>query len=121
MHEPTQPNPSAAPGTSIPYFELLERLPAAAYACDSEGLITYFNRQAVRLWGREPKLNDPVDRYCGSFKLFTIDGKPISHDQCWMALALQNQVNYDGQEILIEQPDGSRVAALAHASPVHDA
>lgn len=120
MHEPTEPNPGAPAGPSAPYYQLLERLPSGAYACDSEGLITYFNQQAVRLWGREPKLNDPVDRYCGSFKLFTMDGKPISHDQCWMALALQNQQNYDGQEILIERPDGSRVAALAHASPVHD-
>jgi len=42
---------------------LLETLPAGAYTCDAEGLITYFNQRAVELWGREPKLNDPVDRY----------------------------------------------------------
>jgi PAS domain-containing protein len=38
-------------------------MPAAAYTTDAEGLITYFNRRAVELWGREPKVNDPVDRY----------------------------------------------------------
>jgi hypothetical protein len=42
---------------------MIEKLPAAAYTCDAEGLITYFNQRAVELWGREPKLNDPVDRY----------------------------------------------------------
>jgi hypothetical protein len=42
---------------------LLEVMPAAAYTTDSEGLITGFNRRAVELWGREPKLNDPVDRH----------------------------------------------------------
>jgi PAS domain-containing protein len=42
---------------------ILEKLPAAAYTCDTEGLITYFNQRAVKLWGREPKLNNPVDRY----------------------------------------------------------
>jgi PAS domain-containing protein len=42
---------------------LLEALPAAAYTCDAEGCITYFNRRAVEAWGREPKLNDPLDRY----------------------------------------------------------
>jgi hypothetical protein len=42
---------------------LLEKLPAAAYTCDAEGLITYFNPHALEFWGRAPKLNDPVDRY----------------------------------------------------------
>jgi hypothetical protein len=42
---------------------LLKKLPSAAYTCDSEGLITFFNQRAVDLWGREPKLNDPADRY----------------------------------------------------------
>ena len=42
---------------------LVEKLPVAAYTCDAEGLITYFNQRAVEVWGREPKLHDPVDRY----------------------------------------------------------
>lgn len=42
---------------------LLDVLPAGAYTCDAEGLITYFNQRAAQVWGREPKLNDPVDRY----------------------------------------------------------
>jgi PAS domain-containing protein len=42
---------------------LLDNLPAAGYTCDAQGLITYFNQQAVELWGRGPKLNDPLDRY----------------------------------------------------------
>ena len=45
------------------FRRLLDKLPAAAYTCDVEGLITYFNRHALDLWGRAPKLNDPVDRY----------------------------------------------------------
>jgi PAS domain-containing protein len=42
---------------------LLAIVPAAAYVTDAEGLITHFNRRAAELWGREPRLNDPVDRY----------------------------------------------------------
>src|SRR5439155_18120456 len=57
------------------YFRsLLEKLPAGAYTCNPDGLITYFNQHAVQLWGRSPKLNDPVDRFCGSFKLYATDG-----------------------------------------------
>jgi PAS domain S-box-containing protein len=103
------------------YFRrLLETLPAGAYTCDPEGLITYFNPAAVRLWGRTPMLNDPEDRFCGSFRLFSTDGNPITHDRCWMALALKTREGYNGNEIVIERPNGSRVTALAHANPVRD-
>jgi signal transduction histidine kinase len=102
------------------FRRLLEKLPAGAYTCDPDGLITYFNQHAVQLWGRRPKLNDPADRFCGSFKLFAIDGAPISHDQCWMALALKNILEYNGHEIVIECPDGLRRTTLAYASPFTD-
>jgi two-component system CheB/CheR fusion protein len=98
----------------------LDKLPAAAYLCDAEGYITYYNQRAVELWGRAPKLNDEVDRFCGSFKLFSREGAPIRHDECWMALALQHGKSYDGHEIVIERPDGSRWVALAHANPFHN-
>src|ERR1700704_3812823 len=104
----------------LPFRAFLERLPAGAYTCDPEGLITYFNQQAVQLWGRSPRLNDPVDRFCGSFKLFAMDGSPIQHAECWMALALQNTREYNGHEIMIERPDGQRLTALAHANPIHN-
>ena len=95
----------------------LETLPAGAYTCDAAGLITYFNRTAVELWGREPRLNHAADRWCGSFKLYSPDGTPIPHDQCWMALAVRDRKAYTGREIAIERPDGSRWFALAHANP----
>lgn len=102
------------------FRRLLEKLPAGAYTCDAEGLITYYNRHAVQLWGRAPKLNDPIDRFCGSFKLFSTDGTPIAHDRCWMALALKQDKEFNKREIVIERPDGERLTALAHANPIHD-
>jgi PAS domain S-box-containing protein len=102
------------------FRRLLETLPAGAYTCDRDGLITYFNQQAVKIWGRAPKLNDPADRFCGSFKLFSSDGAPMAHRQCWMALALQREREYNGREIIIEQPDGARLTVLAHANPMRD-
>jgi signal transduction histidine kinase/CheY-like chemotaxis protein len=104
----------------LPFRAFLDRLPAGAYTCDPDGLITYFNTHAVEIWGRKPKLNDPIDRFCGSFKLFALDGSPILHDQCWMALALKHLREYNGHEIIIERPDGRRLTALAHASPIHN-
>jgi PAS domain S-box-containing protein len=103
------------------FHALLETLPAAAYTCDADGLITYFNEHAVAVWGRAPKLNDAHDRFCGSFKLYSTDGSPIAHDECWMALALKTGTQFNGQEILIERPGGDRLTVLAHANPIHDA
>jgi signal transduction histidine kinase len=103
------------------FRRLLDKLPAGAYTCDPDGLITYYNSHAVQLWGREPKLNDPIDRYCGSFRLFAAaDGKPVDHCQCWMALALRDRQEYNGHEIVVERPDGRRMTVLAHANPIHD-
>jgi signal transduction histidine kinase len=61
-----------------------------------------------------------VDRFCGAFKLFAADGSPITHDRCWMALALHTGREYCGQEIVVERPDGTRLPMLAYASPIHD-
>ena len=99
---------------------LLEALPVAAYTCDADGLITYYNQLAVKAWGREPKLNDPSDRYCGSFRMFTRDGTWVPHDQCWMALCLRDGKKYDGEEIVVERPDGSRLTVEVHATPYFD-
>ncbi len=102
------------------FRRLLETLPAAAYTCDPQGRITYYNSHAVDLWGRRPRLNDADDRFCGSFKLFATDGSSIAHDECWMALALRNKTEYVGLEILIERPNGERLTALAHINPILD-
>jgi PAS domain S-box-containing protein len=106
--------------SDLQVWRLLENLPAGAYTCDADGLITYFNQHAVRLWGRAPQLHNPVDRFCGSFKLLLPDGSPIAHDQCWMALALKMGQAYNGHEIMIERPDGQRLTVLAHANPIVD-
>jgi PAS domain S-box-containing protein len=111
---------SKAHQSQTDFLKFLDRLPAGAYICDPEGMITYFNQPAAALWGREPKLNDPADRFCGSFRLLAADESPLRHDECWMALALQTGQEYHREEIIIERPDGSRRNVLAHASPLRD-
>ena len=109
------------PGITVPLLpDAMDSLPAAAYTCDRNGLITYYNPQAAALWGREPLLNSPEDRYCGSFRLFLPDGSPLPRDRCWMALTLLEDRAFLGHELIFERSDGSRVWALTNASPLHD-
>jgi hypothetical protein len=44
----------------------------------------------------------------------------MRHDQCGMALALRENREYNGHEVVIERPDGSCFTALAHANPLRD-
>ncbi len=62
VHQTWQPQPSHN-ADGLDFYRLLETMPAAAYSTDAEGLITYFNQRATLVWGREPRRNDPVDRY----------------------------------------------------------
>lgn len=104
------------------FWRLLDTLPVAAYTCDREGLVTHFNPAAEMLWGRAPRLNDPRDRYCGSFRLYSAaDGSPLAHADCWMAQALRTGKTFNREEEVIERMDGSRVTVLAHVNPIHDA
>jgi PAS domain S-box-containing protein len=102
------------------FLRFLDSLPTAAFACDREGLITYFNPHAAKVWGREPLLRSPADRYCGSIRLFTPSGVPIAPDQCGTARALHFGRDFESEETVIERPDGTRITVLVHASPLRD-
>jgi PAS domain S-box-containing protein len=102
------------------FHRLLEALPVGAYTCDRTGSITFYNTRAAQLWGRAPRLNDPSDRFCGSFRQYSLAGDPIAPEQCWMARALLDNRDYCGNEVVIERPDGSRRTVLVHARPLHN-
>lgn len=100
-----------------PLFDLL---PVAIYVCDPEGLILSYNRRAAELWGRAPKLEDPSDRFCGSYRMYSLDGGPIAHAECPMGEVLRTGISVSDQEIMIERPDGSRGIALVNISALRD-
>jgi PAS domain S-box-containing protein len=99
---------------------ILGTIPAAAYACDASGQITYFNSIAEAIWGRAPRLRDASERYCGSYRLYSMDGRRMRHEECWMALALLQGRPYHGRAIVIERRDGTRTIGKAHAHPLRN-
>jgi PAS domain S-box-containing protein len=99
---------------------LFEQLPFAVYVCDRDGLVLRYNRRAAELWGRTPKLGDPNERYCGSYRMFRPDGSLLPHHQCPMAAVLSTGIPVREQEVHIERPDGLRGVALVDIEAIKD-
>ncbi|QHS56310.1 PAS domain S-box protein [Mucilaginibacter sp. 14171R-50] len=99
-------------------YTLLNALPVAVYTCDKDGRITWFNDAAVGLWGRAPEKNQEL--WTGALKILKPDGQPLPLHNCPMARAIKEGVAIDGQEIIIEQPDGKQVNVLTHPVPLFD-
>ena len=110
---------SPRPESDHLYRKLLQGLPAAFYATDADGYLTFYNEAAAAFWGRRPKLG--LDRWCGCWKLYGADGTPMPHDTCPMAIALKENRAVRCSEVLAERPDGTRVTFIPHPTPLHDA
>jgi PAS domain S-box-containing protein len=98
--------------TEHQYRKLVASLPAAVYCCDIDGRVTLFNDAAVTLWGRTPTLLH--EYWCGSHKMFTLDGIVLSHDRCPMAIAIRERREVGSIEAVVERPNGERRYVLAH-------
>jgi PAS domain S-box-containing protein len=97
---------------------LLDLLPIGVYVCDRDGLIVRYNRVAGELWGTSPNIGDPSARYCGSYRLYGMDGKYLPHAKCPMADVLASGTGLRDQEVAIERPDGTRIVALVNIEPI---
>ncbi|RXZ65512.1 PAS domain-containing sensor histidine kinase [Pelagerythrobacter rhizovicinus] len=92
---------------------VLEALPGAVYLCDAEGYLTRYNLEAETLWGRKPAL-DRQERFCGSHKLYLVDGTPLALEDCPMAEAVETGKGTRNGEVVIERPDGTKITALVN-------
>jgi len=99
---------------------LLDLLPVGVYVCDQAGLIVRYNRAAAELWGCSPEIGDPSVRFCGSYRLYGLNGDLIPHAKCPMGDVLATGQGLRDQEIIIERPDGARVIALVNIEAIKD-
>lgn len=98
--------------SELRYQVLLNNLPVAVYCCDADGKLTLFNDAAVELWGRSPGIG--VDSWCGSNRMFNVDGTPLPLDRCPMALTLIEKEEIGVAEAVVERMDGVRRNVLAY-------
>src|SRR3984957_5505722 len=116
--------PVRAPALLESFLELdqaiLDAMPIGVYACDADGQILRVNRRAVELWGRPPKLHDPVQRFCGSFRLESLEGEFIPAGETPMARALLAGESFEGAEAVVQNPDGKRWVTRVNVAPLRD-
>jgi PAS domain S-box-containing protein len=98
--------------------EIIESLPIAVYTCDKDGYITSYNNAAAILWGRNAELGK--DHWCGSWKIFQLNGNPLKLEDCPMAIALKEGRPVNGVELIIERPDGSQRYVKPYPTPLFD-
>jgi signal transduction histidine kinase/PAS domain-containing protein len=100
--------------------QLIALMPAAIYTCDADGHITFFNRRAAELWGREPRQGPAGELFTGTYRLWQPDGTLVARDQTPMAAAVRNGQSVRNAELIIERLDGTRVVVSANIEPLHD-
>ncbi|WP_201864905.1 PAS domain-containing protein [Microvirga soli] len=103
----------------VRYADMLAALPFAVYTTDATGRITFYNEAAVTLWGRRPVLGR--DRWCGSWRIYTLNGAPLPHDRCPMVVAIREDRRVRDVTAVAERPDGARVHFRPFPTPLHDA
>jgi signal transduction histidine kinase len=100
--------------------ELLSFMPAAVYACDVDGIVTYRNRQAVDLWGAAPQLSDPAWFFLDSRRLYRLDGTRLRAAEAPVKEVLRSGAPIINRELILERPDLSSIHVLANIAPLRD-
>jgi PAS domain-containing protein len=98
------------------YRAELDKIRIPLYTTDAEGLVTYWNQACVDFAGRAPQLGS--DRWCVTWRLFTLDGDPIPHDQCPMAIAIKQKRSIRTEVAIAMRPNGTRVAFRPYPTPL---
>jgi len=96
----------------------LDAIPTALCVCTAEGVLVRYNRRAVELWGRAPRLGDPKEQHGSGFRRYRADGAPLPFAATPVASVLRSGQPIVGAEVIIEQPDGTRVPVLMNVAPL---
>ena len=96
----------------------LDAIPTGLCVCTAEGALIRYNRRAVELWGRALPLGDPNQQHGSGFRRYQADGAPLPFAATPVANVLRTGQPIVGAEVIIEQPDGSRVPVLMNVAPL---
>jgi signal transduction histidine kinase len=95
-------------------------MPAAIYACDTDGSITYYNRQAIDLWGRKPEVDCPPWSFLDSRRIYNAAEILLRPEDAPVRVVLATGVPIANRELILERADFSRINVLANITPLRD-
>lgn len=101
--------------------ELVSAMPAAVYACDAGGKLTYHNRHAAEIWGRKAGSGDLSWSLAESQRIYRTDGTLLPPEETPVREVLASGTPIINRELSIERPDLSRIHVLANVAPLRDA
>ncbi|OGQ14021.1 MAG: hypothetical protein A2026_14785 [Deltaproteobacteria bacterium RBG_19FT_COMBO_46_12] len=100
---------------------ILNTIPAGVIIIEKpDGRITYVNRRAIELYGKRPARNLPMSQHSLHLKLFKANGELFHQEELPTSRALLEGKNVRGVEVIIEQPDQTRITVLGNASPLRN-
>src|SRR5262249_35123038 len=98
---------------------ILDAIPAAICATDSEGHLAYFNKAAAEIAGRTPALG--TDKWCVVRELYDREGKPLRREDSPIAQVIRSREPIVGGEVMVDRPDGKRIPLMSFPTPLYDA
>jgi PAS domain S-box-containing protein len=122
--KPVAPTLVSAP-ISLDAFKIiaqssLDAIPTGFCVCRADCSLIRYNSRAAELWGCELPLGEPAARYRGNLKRYRPDGEPLHFDSTPVAQAIRSGERVTAAELVIEQPDGTRVPVLMNVQPIKD-
>ena len=82
--------------------------------------MTFYNEQAVALWGRRPEPGQDGTQFCGCLQARLASGNSIARWELPLIRACQEGQSFRNVEGILERPDGTRVDVLLNIDPVRD-
>jgi signal transduction histidine kinase len=101
--------------------ELVSVMPAGVYACDKDGVITYYNPQAAAMWGHVPAGDDQPWSFLDSRRIYRADKSRVLPEDAPVREVLRTGVPVVNVDFVLERPDLSRINVLANITPLRDA
>lgn len=95
--------------------KILNSLSKAVYVTDPERGVKYYNAAAAELL---PELND--SQWYESCEFFHPDKNPMPYEESPMAVAIRENRNVEGEEIMAKRPNGEYVRFHVYPSPLHN-
>ena len=96
--------------------EVFENSPVAFCVTDGKGRLRFFNRAAVRLFGREPEIGS--DMLFRTWKMYYSDGTPMPVEECPMAKCISEGVAYEDFRMAVEGSTGGIIHLLVFSKPI---